>query len=78
MGMPVAERDVDRTEVYMADEAFLCGSAWEIMPVASLDRLPVGDGGVGPVTRELQNLFFKVVRGRHEKYREWITPIYGN
>jgi len=76
LGVPFVEREVDRTEVYLADEVFLCGSAWEICPVASLDRYPIGDGRVGPLTRRLRELYQEVVRGRVAKYRHWLTPVY--
>lgn len=76
LGLEFVEREVDRTEVYLADEAFFCGSAWEIRPVASVDRYPIGDGQVGPVTQRLRRLYQEVVRGRVEKYRHWLTPVY--
>jgi branched-chain amino acid aminotransferase len=74
--MPVAEREIDRTELYVAEEVFLCGSGAEVMPVASLDRIDIGDGNVGPTTREIQNLYFDVVRGIHTRYPEWRTAVY--
>src|SRR5206468_1254254 len=55
VGMDVVEREIDRTELYTADEAFLCGSGYEITPVTSVDRFPVGRGEVGPVTRAIAN-----------------------
>ena len=76
LGVPFLERDVDRTEVYLAEEAFFCGSAWEITPVASVDRYPVGDGGIGPITGRLRMLYQNVVRGQMPKYRHWLTPVY--
>lgn len=75
--MPV-ERDIDRTELYIADEAFLCGSGWEITPVLSVDKLALGDGTQpGPVTRAIQACYFEVVRGEKPAYRGWLTPVYG-
>jgi branched-chain amino acid aminotransferase len=78
LGQAPVERDVDRTELYVADEVFLCGSGWEITPVLSIDRLPLG-GGVepGPVTRAVQACYFAVVRGEKPAYRHWLTPVYG-
>ena len=78
LGQPALERDVDRTELYLADEVFLCGSGWEITPVVSIDRLPLGDGiQPGPVTRAMQACYFAVVRGEKPAYRRWLTPVYG-
>jgi branched-chain amino acid aminotransferase len=76
LGVPFEERELDRTEVYLADEAFFCGSAWEICPVASVDRYPIGDGAVGPITARLRALYHEVVRGRVPRYRHWLTPVY--
>lgn len=70
------EREVDRTELYVADEVFYCGTAWEITPVTSVDRLPVGDGKVGRITKDLQSCYFDVARGRNQAYGEWLTPVY--
>ena len=76
LGMPVQEREIDRTELYVAEEVFLCGSGAEVMPVASLDRIDIGDGKVGPVTQKIQKLYFDVVRGIHKGHWEWRTPVY--
>ena len=73
---PTAERDIDRTEVYAADEAFFCGSGQEIQPILSLARLPVGDGKPGPLTRRLQDRYFAIVRGETNDHAEWLTPVY--
>jgi branched-chain amino acid aminotransferase len=78
LGQPPVERDVDRTELYVADEAFLCGSGWEITPVVSVDRMALGDGvQPGPLTRAIQTCYFAVVRGEKPAYRDWLTPVYG-
>lgn len=76
LGMPVHEREMDRTELYVAEEVFLCGSGAEVLPVVSLDRIDIGDGKVGPVTKKIQKPYFDVVRGIHKGYSEWRTPIY--
>ena len=73
---PVAERDVDRTELYAADEIFICGSAEEVTPVISVDRIPVGDGEIGPITRELQEVFFRTARGQDPDYADRLTAVY--
>jgi branched-chain amino acid aminotransferase len=68
-------REVDRSELYLAEEAFVCGTGQEIIPVVSIDRLPVGDGQPGPLTRELQARYFDVVRGASGQHPEWRTVI---
>jgi branched-chain amino acid aminotransferase len=74
-GVTVEEREIDRTELYIADEVFLCGTLAEIQPVVSIDGLPVGDGRRGPLTLQLQKRFDQLVRG--ESAREsWVTPVY--
>jgi branched-chain amino acid aminotransferase len=75
-GLHTQEREIDRTELYMADEAFLCGSGWEITPVVSIDGLPCGDGTVGPLTRTLQGIYFNVARGIDKSHPEWRIPVY--
>ena len=62
-GMEVVERDIDRTELYVADEAFLCGSGYEITPITSIDHFPLGDGNVGPITQTLSAAYMNIVRG---------------
>ncbi len=75
-GIPAEEREIDRTELYVADEAFFCGSGWEITPVNSVDRYPLGTGRPGPLTRRLQEVYFSVVEGRVPRDRGWLTPVY--
>lgn len=71
------ERVVDRTELYTADEIFLCGTGAQIAPVIEVDHRLVGDGKVGPISDTIQHLYFDVVRGRRPEYRaEWCTPVY--
>jgi branched-chain amino acid aminotransferase len=77
LGVTVEERDVDRSELYAADEAFFCGTAWEVTPITSVDRLPVGDGAVGRLTKRLQSLYFAVAKGESALHPEWRTPVYG-
>lgn len=76
LGVTVEEREVDRSELYAADEVFFCGTAWEVTPVTSVDRLPVGDGAVGALTRRLQSLYFAVAKGESALHPEWRTPVY--
>ncbi|MGD9712378.1 MAG: branched-chain amino acid transaminase [Thermomicrobiales bacterium] len=74
LGIEVEERQVDRTELYLAEEVFLCGTAAEISPVVEIDKLPIGDGQVGPVTTALERLFEDVLRGRETHFESWRTP----
>src|SRR6266550_2261558 len=76
LDLEVMERSIDRSELYVADEIFLCGTGAQISPVVDVDRRPIGDGRVGPVVEGLQKLYFEIVRGRNSKYRSWLTPVY--
>lgn len=75
-GMPVVEREIDRTELYVADEAFFCGSGYEITPIVSIDRFTLGNGEVGPVTQRLLDTYMDIVRGTDKRYAPWRTPTY--
>jgi len=77
LGIPAVERAVDRTELYMASELFLCGTGVQIAPVTSVDGRDVGSGKIGDITRALQDLYLAAVRGELEEYRSWLTPVYG-
>ncbi len=76
LGIETVERQIDRSEVYIADEAFFCGTGVEVTPIGSVDHIPLGNGGVGPITRQIRDLYFRVVRGEEPKYRDWLTPVY--
>lgn len=76
LGIGVIERTVDRTELYSADEVFLCGTGAQLAPVTEIDRRAVGDGTPGPITRRLHRIYFDAVRGRMDAYRDWLTPVY--
>src|SRR3989441_6137407 len=76
LGMGVVEREIDRTELYVADEAFLCGSGYEITPIVSIDRFPLGDGKVGPISNRLLRAYMDIVRGVDKRFPEWRTPTY--
>ena len=78
LGLPVHERTIDRHEVFAADEAFWCGSGYEIQPILSVDRLALGDGRPGAVTRAVQKAYFDVVEGRVEDYPAWRSAVYAN
>ncbi len=75
LGIEVVERPIDRSELYLCDEAFYCGTGAQVTPVGSIDHRDVGDGGVGPITERIRTLYFDVVYGRVEKYMDWLTPI---
>lgn len=75
-GMQVAERRIDRTELYAADEIFMCGTGVQVSPVTSVDRRPVRAGKPGPFTMKLQELYLSACRGEKEKYKHWVTPVY--
>ena len=75
-GIPVATRQIDRTELYIADEVFLCGTGAQISPVSSIDHRTVADGEVGPITARIRDRYFAAVRGDEPRYRDWVTPIY--
>ena len=75
-GSPAVVRDVDRSELYAAEEVFMCGSGPEIVPVNSVDRRNVGAGKPGPVTRKIQERYFRIVQGRDPAREPWLTPVY--
>jgi branched-chain amino acid aminotransferase len=74
-GLNVIERDIDRTELYICEEIFLCGTTVEIVPVISVDRIIVGDGKVGKLTKSIRQRYFDIARGKVDAYKEWIFPI---
>ena len=76
LDMEVIEQSIDRSELYIADEIFLCGTGAQISPVVEIDHRPIGEGSVGPVVSRIQKLYFDIVRGRNNKYRDWLTPVY--
>ncbi|MCB0047330.1 MAG: branched-chain amino acid transaminase [Caldilineaceae bacterium] len=73
LGLTVVERSIDRSELYRADEAFFCGTGVQIAPIARIDHRDIGNGGIGPITQQLSDLFFRVVRGQEPKYSAWLT-----
>lgn len=76
MEIETVVRDIDRTELYICDEAFLCGSAMEIVPILNIDGIAVGGGGKSEIVSRLQEAYFKTVRGNIGKYAEWLTEVY--
>jgi branched-chain amino acid aminotransferase len=78
MGIEVVERPIDRTEVYLAEEAFFCGTGVQIAAITAVDHRPIGSGHMGPITNGLRQIYFDAVRGRSPKYREFCAPVYQN
>lgn len=76
LGLGVVERAVDRTELYVAAEAFFTGTGAQIAPCVLIDGRPVGDGTIGPVARSLAERYFAAARGDTSEYAEWRTPVY--
>ena len=76
LGLEVEERAIDRTELYISDEAFYCGTGAQVSPIVEIDHRKLGDGNVGPIAKELQKLYFDVVKGKVPKYKKWCMPVY--
>ena len=76
MGVEVVERPIDRTELYLAEEVFFCGTGVQIAAITSIDHRLIGTGRIGPVTDRLRQLYFDVVRGKNPKYRDLCVPVY--
>lgn len=76
LSVPVCERSIDRTEVYLADEAFFCGTGVQIASITQVDHRPLGTGHMGPITAQLRDLYFDTVRGKVQRLRHWCTPVY--
>jgi branched-chain amino acid aminotransferase len=75
-GISTAIRQIDRTELYVADEVFLCGTGAQISPVTSIDHREIGKGERGPITAKVTETYFTAVRGKRPEYRGWVTPVY--
>jgi branched-chain amino acid aminotransferase len=76
LGMEVEERQVDRSELYIADEVFMTGTAAHVTPIIEIDHRAIGNGASGPISMKLQRLYFAACLGEIEKYSEWVTPAY--
>ena len=74
LGLEVVQRTVDRSELYLADEIFLTGTAAHVTPVVELDNRPIADGKAGPISSQIQEMYFNIVVGRNPKYLHWCTP----
>jgi len=75
LGLEVIQRSIDRTELYTAHELFFCGTGAQISPIGSVDKRTIGEGSMGKITRELQKLYFKIVKNEVEKYSSWCTEV---
>jgi len=75
LNVPVIERDVDRTELYVAEEAFFCGTGIEVVPIVSIDRMNLGDGKPGAISQRMVTCYHDVVRGIEPRYAEWRTIV---
>jgi branched-chain amino acid aminotransferase len=75
LGVPTVERQIARSELYYAEEMFLCGTGVQLAGVTSVDKRTIGSGQVGPITSQLQHLYMDVVKGRVPKYLDWLTPV---
>jgi branched-chain amino acid aminotransferase len=76
LGIETEERTIDRSELYIADEVFLTGTAAHVTAVAEVDNRTIGAGTTGPITKQLQNIYFDIIYGRNPKYAEWCTPVH--
>ncbi|WMJ78075.1 branched-chain amino acid transaminase [Sedimentibacter sp. MB35-C1] len=76
LNVEVIEREIDRTELYICDEVFLCGSAMEITPVVNVDGIQVSNGNQGNITKRIHQTYIEIVIGKREEYRKWLTAIY--
>jgi branched-chain amino acid aminotransferase len=75
LGIPVAEQVIPREMLYLADEVFFCGTAVEITPIRSIDRIKIGIGERGPITRRIQEEFFALVEGKKPDRHNWLSPV---
>jgi branched-chain amino acid aminotransferase len=74
-GLEVQARSIDRSELYVADEVFMTGTAAHVTPILEVDTRPVGSGQIGPITKQLQQAYFDIIYGRNPKYLDWCTPV---
>ena len=76
LNIPVEEREIDRSELYIADEAFFCGTGVQMAAISSIDHRQIGDGGKGPITRQIDEWFCRILLGEEADYRHWLTAVY--
>lgn len=75
-GQAVAERTIDKSELYLADELFFCGSGKEVAAIRSIDGIPLRQPPPGPVTTTIRDSYFALVRGQAAAPEDWLTPVY--
>jgi branched-chain amino acid aminotransferase len=75
-GLQTQCRQVDRSELYTADELFFCGTGAQVTPVIEVDRRPVGNGEVGPIASKIRDAYIELCRGENPQYTHWLTPVY--
>lgn len=75
-GIDTTERPIDRSEIYIADECFMTGTAANVTPVTEIDHRSIGHGKVGTITKKIQQLYYDIIRGKNPKYLDWCTPAY--
>ena len=78
LGLPVERRSIDRSELYIADEVFMTGTAAHVTPITEVDRVPVGNGRPGPIATRIQKLYFDMITGRIPQYMDWLTPVFAD
>lgn len=76
LGINVIERKIDRSELYICDEVFLCGTGAQVSPVIEVDGHKVGNGMIGPITKKIQDNYFRIVKGEDDRYKNWLSPVY--
>ena len=76
LGLEVIQRSIDRTELYLADEIFMCGTGAQVAPVVEVDRRRIGDGEPGPMSMRIKDMYLDMARGDSAKYAEWLTAVY--
>ena len=76
LGLETIERPINRSEVYICDEAFFTGTGVQVAAITRIEHRPIGTGAIGPVVTALREIYFDVVRGKNSRYRDWCTPVY--
>jgi branched-chain amino acid aminotransferase len=77
-GIPCLERTIDRSELYVADELFICGTGAEVAVGGSVDNRQVGNGKIGPITSQVQKAYFSIVRGEDSGMKDWLIPVWNS
>ncbi len=78
LGIETVERPINRSEVYISDEAFFTGTGVQVAAITRVEHRPIGTGSIGPIVTRLREIYFDVVRGKQPRYRDWCTPVYGD